>query len=300
MERLPDGSIIVLTEGRRLKLSNWDKVLYPETGFTKGDLIAYYARIAPAVLTHLRDRPLTLKRYPNGVEEQFFYEKNSPSHRPDWVQTARMGDIDYTLAQDRPTLVWLANLADIELHTSLALAPAPERPTMMVFDLDPGAPAGLLECAEVALVLRGLFEQLGLQSAAKTSGSKGLQVYVPLNTAVTYEQTKTFARRIAELLEQRMPELVVSRMTKRLRAGKVLVDWSQNDAHKTTVTVYSARARERPTVSTPVGWEEVERCRGAGDPLLLTFDTDAVLARAAEQGDLFAAVLSAKQALPRL
>ena len=300
VERLPDGSMIVLTEGRRLKLSNWDKVLYPEAGFTKGDLIAYYARIAPAVLPHLRDRPLTLKRYPNGVEAQFFYEKNSPSHRPDWVQTARMGDIDYTLAQDRPTLIWLANLADIELHTSLALAAAPERPTMMVFDLDPGAPAGLLECGEVALVLRGLFEQLRLQSAAKTSGSKGLQVYVPLNTPVTYEQTKTLARRIAELLEQRMPELVVSRMTKRLRAGKVLVDWSQNDAHKTTVTVYSARAREQPTVSTPVAWEEVERCRGAGDPLLLTFDTEAVLARAADQGDLFAPALSAKQALPRL
>jgi len=300
VERLPDGSIIVLTEGRRLRLSNWDKVLYPETGFTKGDLIAYYARVAPLVLPHLRDRPLTLKRYPNGVEAQFFYEKNSPSHRPDWVQTARMGDIDYTLAQDRPTLIWLANLADIELHTSLALAPAPERPTMMVFDLDPGAPAGLRECGEVALVLRGLFEQLRLHSAAKTSGSKGLQVYVPLNTPVTYDQTKTFARRIAELLEQRMPELVVSRMTKRLRAGKVLVDWSQNDAHKTTVTVYSARARERPTVSTPVAWDEIERCRGAGDPTLLRFDTEAVLGRAAEQGDLFAAVLSAKQALPQL
>jgi bifunctional non-homologous end joining protein LigD len=300
VERLPDGSMIVLTEGRRLKLSNWDKVLYPATGFTKGDLIAYYARVAPAVLPHLRDRPLTLKRYPNGVEAQFFYEKNSPSHRPDWVQTARMGDIDYTLAQDRSTLIWLANLADIELHTSLALAPAPERPTMMVFDLDPGAPAGLLECGEVALVLRGLFEQLRLQSAAKTSGSKGLQVYVPLNTPVTYEQTKTFARRIAELLEQRMPELVVSRMTKRLRSGKMLVDWSQNDAHKTTVTVYSVRARERPTVSTPVAWDEVERARSAGDPTLLTFDTESVLDRAAEHGDLFAAVLSAKQALPRL
>ncbi len=300
VERLPDASMIVLTEGRRLKLSNWDKVLYPATGFTKGDLIAYYARVAPAVLPHLRDRPLTLKRYPNGIEEQFFYEKNSPSHRPDWVQTARMGEIDYTLAQDRPTLIWLANLADIELHTSLALAPAPERPTMMVFDLDPGAPAGLLECGEVALVLRGLFEQLRLQSVAKTSGSKGLQVYVPLNPPVTYEQTKTFARRIAELLEQRLPELVVSRMTKRLRAGKVLVDWSQNDAHKTTVTVYSARAREWPTVSTPVAWDEVEHCRSAGDPMLLTFDTEAVLARAAEQGDLFAAVLSARQALPPL
>src|SRR5205807_2139030 len=200
--------------------------------------------------------------------------------------------------QDRPTLVWLANLADIELHTSLSLADAPERPTMMVFDLDPGAPAALLECCEVALVLRGLFEQLGLESVVKTSGSKGLQVYVPLNTPVTYEQTKPFARRVAELLEQRMPELVVSRMTKRLRKGKVLVDWSQNDAHKTTVTVYSVRARERPTVSTPVTWDEVERARRDGDAEPLSFEVREVLARVAEQGDLFAPVLSLRQRLP--
>ena len=232
-------------------------------GFTKGDLIAYYARVAPAVLPHLRDRALTLKRYPSGVDAPYFYEKQSP------VPSPRLGrrphawaTSNYTLAQDRPTLVWLANLADVELHTSLSLARRAQRPTMMVFDLDPGAPAGLLECAEVALVLRGLFEQLGLDCAVKTSGSKGMQVYVPLNSEVTYAQTKPFARRVAELLEQRLPELVVSRMTKRLRAGKVLVDWSQNDAHKTTVTVYSVRARERPTVSTPLRWDEVQRCRG--------------------------------------
>jgi bifunctional non-homologous end joining protein LigD len=300
VQRLPDGALSVLTEGRRLKISNWDKVLYPQAGFTKGDLIAYYARVADAVLPHLRDRPLTLKRYPNGVGAQYFYEKNSPAHRPDWVQTARVGGIDYTLAQDRPTLIWLANLADVELHTSLSLGTAPERPTMLVFDLDPGAPAGIVECAEVALVLRGLFEQLGLTSVVKTSGSKGMQVYVPLGGRTRYEDTKPFARRIAELLEQRMPELVVSRMTKRLRAGKVLVDWSQNDAHKTTVTVYSARARERPTVSTPVSWEEVERSRAEADPGLLSFGTGEVLARVAEQGDLFAELLSAKQSLPRL
>jgi bifunctional non-homologous end joining protein LigD len=300
VERLPDGSLSVLTEGRRLKISNWDKVLYPKAGFTKGDLIAYYARVADAVLPHLRDRPLTLKRYPNGVEAQYFYEKNSPAHRPDWVRTARVGGIDYTLAQDRPTLIWLANLADIELHTSLSVAMAPERPTMLVFDLDPGAPAGIVDCAEVALVLRGLFEQLGLTSVVKTSGSKGMQMYVPLGGPTTYEETKPFARRIAELLEQRMPELVVSRMTKRLRAGKVLVDWSQNDAHKTTVTVYSARARERPTVSTPVAWDEVERCRAEADPGPLSFETGEVLARVAEQGDVFAELFSAKQSLPRL
>ncbi len=300
VERLPDGALAILTDGRRLKLTNWDKVLFPKTGFTKGDLIAYYARIASAVVPHLRDRPLTLKRYPNGVESNYFYEKQSPSHRPDWVQTVRIGDVEYTLAQDRPTLIWLANLADIELHTSLSLAPEPERPTMLVFDLDPGEPADIVQCCEVGLVLHGLFEQLRLDSFAKTSGSKGLQVYVPLNTPIRYEQTKPFARRVAELLEQRMPELVVSRMTKRLRPGKVLVDWSQNDMHKTTVNVYSVRARERPTVSTPVSWEEVSGCRDSGDPELLTFDTAQVLERVRDQGDLFAPVLSTVQQLPAL
>jgi bifunctional non-homologous end joining protein LigD len=300
VERLPDGGLSVLCEGRRLKISNWDKVLFPASGFTKGDLIAYYARIAPAVLPHLHDRALTLKRYPGGVDAQHFYEKNSPSHRPDFVQTERVGDIDYTLAQGLPTLVWLGNLADIELHTSLSLAHAPERPTMLVFDLDPGPPAGILECCEVALVLRGLFNQLGLETVVKTSGSKGLQVYVPLGTPVTYEVTKPFARRIAEALEQRLPDLVVARMTKRLRDGKVLVDWSQNDEHKTTVTVYSVRARERPTVSTPLQWDEVERCRNAGDPALLSFETDQVLARVEQFGDLFAPVLETVQHLPAL
>jgi bifunctional non-homologous end joining protein LigD len=298
VRRLPDGALEVVVDGRRLKLSNWDKVLFPQTGFTKGDLIAYYARIAPAVLPHLRDRPLTLKRYPNGVDSEYFYEKQSPSHRPDWVQTARIGQVDYTLAQDRPTLVWLANLADIELHTSLALAQPPDRPTMMVFDLDPGEGAGLIECCEVALVLHRLFEQLGLTTVVKTSGSKGMQVYVPLAAGATYEQTKPFARRIAELLEQRLPELVVSRMTRRLRAGKVLVDWSQNDAHKTTVTVYSVRARDRPTVSTPVSWDEVERCRESSDPGLLSVDTEEVLARVGDRGDLFGPALVGGQELP--
>jgi bifunctional non-homologous end joining protein LigD len=300
VERLPDGGLAVVADGRRLKLSNWDKVLFPATGFTKGDLIAYYARVAPAVLPHLRDRPLTLKRYPNGVDAPYFYEKQSPSHRPEWVATARIGSVDYTLAQDRPTLIWLANLADVELHTSLAPAARPDVPTMLVFDLDPGPPAGIVECAEVALVLRGLFAALGLQSVVKTSGSKGMQLYVPLNRAVSYEQTKPFARRIAELLEARLPELVVSRMTKRLRSGKVLVDWSQNDDHKTTVTVYSVRARERPTVSAPVSWEEVQRCLDARDPSQLSFETDEVLTRVAGEGDAFAMLLSTTQDLPRV
>ncbi len=300
VKQLPDGGLAVLVDGRRLKLSNWDKILYPATGFTKGDLISYYARVAPAVLPHLRDRPLTLKRYPNGVQAPYFYEKQSPSHRPEWVETVKIGDVHYTLAQGRPTLVWLANLADIELHTSLSLASAPERPTMLVFDLDPGPPAGIVECCQVALVLHGLFGQLKLESFVKTSGSKGMQVYVPLNTPTGYEQIKPFARRIAELLEQRMPELVVSRMTKKLRPGKVLVDWSQNDFHKTTVNVYSVRARERPTVSTPVSWDEVRAAHDAGDPEQLTFDTDQVLARIESMGDLFAPLTSLKQALPQL
>jgi bifunctional non-homologous end joining protein LigD len=300
VERMSEGALLVRTEGRELKITNWDKVLYPQTGFTKGDLVAFYARVAPAVLPHLHDRPLTLKRYPNGVDQPYFYEKQSPSHRPEWVQTVRIGDVNYTLAQDRPTLIWLANLADVELHTSLSLAQRADRPTMMVFDLDPGAPAGIVECCEVGLVLHGLFEQLGLESLAKTSGSKGLQVYVPLNTPADYRATKPFAKRVAEVLEQRMVELVVSRMTKRLRPGRVLVDWSQNDQHKTTANVYSMRARERPTVSTPVTWEEVAACHEQRDQTLLTFEGDELLARVEDQGDLFAAVLSVKQQLPPL
>ena len=298
--RRPDGALAVTVDGRALKLTNWDKVLYPETGFTKGDLIAYYTRIAPAVVAHLKDRPLTLKRYPNGIDSPYFYEKQSPSHRPEWVETVKVQDVEYTLAQDRATLVWLANLADIELHTSLSLRADPLRPTTLVFDLDPGAPAGLVECSEVALVLRGLFEALGLESVVKTSGSKGMQVYVPLNSETTYEQTKPFAKTVAELLEQRLPELVVSRMTKRLRPGRVLVDWSQNDRHKTTVNVYSMRARPTPSVSTPVGWDEVRRCRDAGDAELLNFGPDEVLGRVAADGDLFAPLLSAVQELPRV
>ncbi|MHB1837107.1 MAG: non-homologous end-joining DNA ligase, partial [Solirubrobacteraceae bacterium] len=301
VRRLPDGALSVVADGRALKISNWDKVLFGQTGFTKGDLIAYYASVAPALLPHLHDRPLTLKRYPNGVDEPYFYEKQSPAHRPDWVKTARIGPITYTLAQDRPTLIWLANLADIELHTSLSLAAHPERPTMAVFDLDPGEGAGLVQCAEVALVLRGLFDGIGLQSLAKTSGSKGIQVYVPLNRPdVGYEQTKSFARAVAQLLEARMPELVVARMTKSLRAGRVLVDYSQNDAHKTTVNVYSVRARERPTVSTPVTWDEVRACLDAGDPDALRFETGEVLARIAGEGDRFADLLHVAQSLPPL
>ena len=293
-------------EGREVRLANPRKVLYPKTGFTKRDLVEYYAGIAQVLLPHLRDRPLTLKRYPDGVDGQFFYEKQSPSHRPAWVQTAALWSrhnertIEYTLAQDLPTLVWLANLADLELHTSLSLAADVERPTMMVFDLDPGEPAAILECAQVALWVRDVFGALGLEAFVKTSGSKGLQAYVPLNTDVTYANTKPFAQAVAQLLEKQHPELVVSTMAKERRKGKVLVDWSQNDEHKTTVNVYSLRARERPTVSTPVEWDEVESAVDAGDPGRLVFTSDDVLDRVQRLGDLFGPLLELVQELPSL
>ena len=289
---------------RRLSLSNLTKVLYPEAGFTKGQVIDYYTRIAPAVLPHLRDRPLTLKRYPNGVDQQYFYEKQSPSHRPDWVQTAAVYSrhnartIDFTLCNDLPTLVWLANLADLELHTSLALHHDVKAPTLIAFDLDPGPPATIVECAEVALRLHEAFQHLGLEAFPKTSGSKGMQVYVPLNTPATYGETKGFARGIAQVLERRHPELVLSDMNKTRRRGKVFVDWSQNDEHKTTVNVYSLRARERPTVSTPLAWEEVEGVLGSRDPEQLSFTSAEVLLRVAERGDLFAPVAELEQELP--
>jgi bifunctional non-homologous end joining protein LigD len=306
VSELPRGGREVVVDGRTLKLTNYDKVLFPQTGFTKGDLIEFYGRMAPVVLPHLADRPLTLKRYPNGVEGAFFYEKQCPQHRPDWIETAEVwsrhnkANINFCIVRDRATLVWLGNLADIELHTSLARATDVEQPTMLVFDLDPGAPADIVSCCEVGLVLRGLFDGIGLKSFAKTSGSKGLQVYVPLNSTTSYAQTKPFAKAIAELLEGQMPKLVVSRMAKNLRKGRVLVDWSQNDEHKTTVSVYSVRARERPTVSTPVAWEEVEAAHDAGDASLLVFDTEAVLERVARDGDLFAPVETLKQELPSL
>ena len=273
-------------------------------GFTKGEVIDYYARIAPAILPHLRDRPLTLKRYPNGVEESFFYEKRCPSHRPPWVETAPVwsgrneGEIDYCLCNDRATLIWLAQLASIELHPSLSLAEPIERPTVLAFDLDPGAPADIIDCCRVGLRLRQLFEGLGLECFPKTSGSKGLQVYVPLNTDVTYDDTKPFAQAVAQAMERSDPELVVSRMAKQLRKGKVFVDWSQNDQHKTTIAVYSLRARERPTVSTPLEWDEVERAAEEDDTDVLRFESHEVVERVQERGDLFAPVLELRQELP--
>ena len=244
---------IVDVEGRKLKLTNLEKVLYPATGFTKGQVVDYCVRIAPALVPHLVGRPLTMKRYPEGVDHEYFFEKNAPMHKPDWVKTAPVWSesnhrtIHFILANDLPTVVWIANLASIELHPSLSLAANIETPTMIVFDLDPGPPADIIQCAQVGLWVRGIFEHFGLQSFPKTSGSKGMQIYVPLNTKTSYDETKSFANAVARLLEHDHPELVVSDMKKAVRTNKVFVDWSQNDQHKTTISVYSLRARERPT-----------------------------------------------------
>ena len=294
---MPPG-VEVEVEGRRLRLSNLDKVLYPEVGFTKGQVIDYYTRAAPWLLGHLRGRALTLKRYPNGVESGHFYEKQKPSHAPEWVRSeaiqAGEKTIDFVVCDDLPTLVWLANLADLELHPSLALARDPDAPTVLAFDLDPGPPAGIAECCEVAGLLREVLSQLGLECFVKTSGSKGMQLYAPLNTEVTYDDTKPFAHGVARLLESRHKDLIVSVMKKSLRPGKVFIDWSQNDRHKTTVGPYSLRARETPTVSTPLAWDEL------ADPEALSFDSAEVLERLDEHGDLFAGVLEIEQELPTL
>lgn len=295
---------VVEIEGRRLKLSNLQKVLYPEAGFTKAQVIDYYVRIAPVLLPHLKGRPLTMKRYPEGVSRGFFYEKNCPQHRPDWVQTAEIWSagnnrwMKYCMVQDLATLVWAANLADIELHTSLSMASEMLRPTMIVFDLDPGAPADIVQCCQVGLWVRGIFEHFGLKAFPKTSGSKGLQVYVPLNTPVTYDDTKSFAHELARMLERAHPDLVVSDMKKALRVGKIFVDWSQNDDYKTTICVYSLRAKDRPTASTPVTWKEVENCFQKQDASLLVFESNQTLDRVATMGDLYEPVLTLQQKLP--
>src|SRR6266700_3491395 len=270
--------------GKRVAVSNLDKVFYPETGFTKGNVIDYYVRISSWLLPHLKDRPITLKRYPDGVKGFFFYEKQCPSHRPRWVKTTDVPrsdgtQIHYCMMNGLPALVWAANIADLELHTFLHRAPAINRPTALAFDLDPGPPADIVLCCQVGLWLKAMFDGLGLKCFAKTSGSKGLQVYVPLNTPVTYPKTKAVAHRIAELLEKQSPNVVVSKMQKNLRKGKVFVDWSQNDDHKTTVSVYSLRAKDRPTVSTPVSWEEVKTALRKKDPKLLAFEAGEVVKR---------------------
>ena len=303
---MPAKPQIVEIGGKHLSLTNLDKVLYPAAGFTKGQVVDYYARIAPVLVPHLAGRPLTLKRYPEGVDKEFFFEKNATKHRPEWIKTAPIWSegnqrtVNYLLADDLPTIVWIANLAGLELHPSLSLAKKIECPTMMVFDLDPGPPANIVQCCRVGLWLREIFEHFRLQSFPKTSGSKGMQIYVPLNTPTTYDETKPFAHALARLLENEHRDLILSDMKKQLRVGKVFVDWSQNDQHKTTIGVYSLRARERPTVSTPVKWEEVEAALKKKDAGLLVFEAVDVLKRVEKMGDLFAPVLSLKQKLPKL
>ncbi len=296
----------VAVDGRQLTLSNLDKVLYPQAGFTKAEVIDYYSRMAPVLLPHLKGRPLTLKRYPNGVDAPFFFEKQAPSHRPSWIKTTPIysdsngRDIDYVVIDSLAALVWVANLADLELHTTMALAKTPQKPTMVVFDLDPGAPADLHECCVVALRLKELFDRNRLAAYPKVSGSKGLQVYVPLNQAsMSYDVTTPFAKDVAVRLEKEDPGLVVSKQKKELRVGKVLVDWSQNVDSKTTVCVYSLRAKAQPTVSMPVTWDEVAHVAETGDKASITFPAAEALERVAEVGDLFAPVLTEKQKLPR-
>ncbi|MGH3437242.1 MAG: non-homologous end-joining DNA ligase [Sciscionella sp.] len=287
------AKVAVEVAGRTLTLSNLSKVLYPAAGFTKGEMIAYYLRIAPVLLPHIAGRPVTFKRYPDGVDGKFFYAKHAPAHRPDWVPTAPVASeeggepVRYVVADDLPTLIWAANLAGLEIHTPMWRLPDIGRPDLLVFDLDPGPPANIVDCARVALLLRPLLAELDLRALPKTSGSKGLQVYAEV-ADMTSEQTRGIAHAVAQRLERDRPELVVSRMTKRLRADKVLIDWSQNNTAKTTVAPYSLRAMARPTVSTPLTWQEVEACRRPKD---LAFTAVDVLTRVDEFGDLFAPLL---------
>lgn len=291
--------------GRRtVKVSNLDKVLYPAAGFTKGDVVDYYRNVAETLIPHLKDRPLTLKRYPDGVEAGFFYEKRCPPHRPSWIKTTpilRKRDekqIDFCVVNDEASLVWVVNLASLELHVSLARGRAIEKPTALVFDLDPDPDLGLLGAARVALWVRKELDALDLEAFPKTSGSKGLQLYVPLNTAVTYAATGAAALALARRIEEKHPDDVVTKQAKDLRKGRVLIDWSQNNDHKTTVSVYSLRARPTPTVSTPITWRELQTAVRTDDPDKLTFTASAVLDRIARRGDLFEPVLKLRQKLP--
>ncbi len=301
---MPDKSQLQI-DGTTVEVSNLNKVFYPKTGFTKGQIIDYYVKVSPVLLPHLKDRPITLKRYPDGVGGFFFYEKQCPPHRPKWIETTKVprtegGNINYCVISNLSALVWAANLADLELHVFLHRGPKIGQPNSLVFDLDPGAPADILDCCKVALQMKKLFEKLKIKCFPKTSGSKGIQVYIPLNSLITYEKTKPFAHEVAIQLEKAFPDLVVSNMQKALRKGKVLVDWSQNDSHKTTICVYSLRAKDHPTVSTPVTWEEVETALKKKNAKKLTFESDEVLKRIEKYGDLFAPILKLKQKLPSL
>ncbi len=284
-------------------------MLYPEAGFTKGEMIEYYAKVGPTIVPHLAGRAVTLRRFPEGVDDldAAFFEKRCPKHRPEWVRTTRVlagphaGQIDFCVCDGLPTLVWMAQLAAIELHPALSLGEEHSQPTVVAFDLDPGPPADVLDCARVALRLREVLTQLGLESLVKTSGSKGMQLYVPLNTPISYEQTRPFAQALARLIAKQTPDEVLAKMGKKVdRSGKVLIDWYQNNERKTTIAVYSLRARERPTASTPISWDEVEAALTADDPGALVFESADVLERIERHGDLFAPVLELRQELPEL
>ena len=299
----------VEVEGKELKLSNLDKVLYPKTGFTKGEMVDYYAKVAPALVPHLSGRAVTLRRFPEGVEDldAAFYEKRCPKHRPKWVKTAkvqagpRAGVIEFCVCDSLPTLIWMAQLAALELHPSLSKSRAPKRPTSLVFDLDPGPPADVVDCSRVALHLRDVLGRLNLECFAKTSGSKGMQLYVPLNGKTSYEETRPFGQALAQIVADQDPENILAKMGKKTdRSGKVFIDWYQNNERKTTISVYSLRARERPTCSTPITWEEVEQAADSGKGDHLVFETGDVLARIEKHGDLFAPVLELEQELPTL
>ncbi len=283
--------------GRQLTLTNLDKVLYPDPGFTKAAVIDYYARIAPVMLGHLAGRAVTMVRFPNGVDGDSFFEKRCPSHAPDWVRRAPADSLVACVVDDAPTLVWMANLAALELHTLQARVDDADHPTSMVFDLDPGAPADVIACCQVALDLRASLDNLGLTSVVKTSGSKGLHLAVPVRGA-TADDTKTFARGLGQLLAEQAPDRVTVVMNKNARANRVFVDWSQNDRHKTTVCAYSLRAERRPAVSTPVTWDEVSDALDARAPQSLTFEAPTVLQRVEDFGDAFAANLTVDQKLP--
>lgn len=302
----PESTKTLRIGKRTFTVSNLEKVFYPKTGFTKGEVIDYYIRVAPWMLPHLKDRPLTLKRYPDGVDGMSFYEKHCPTHRPDWVKIAAVWsegnneNINFCLGNDLPTLVWAANIAVLEFHTFLAKSRNVMHPTMIAFDLDPGPPADIVDCCQIAIWVRDLLAKVGLQSFPKTSGSKGLQVYVPLNSAgVTFDDTKPFANAVAKRLEREHPDRTLSNMRKDLRVGKVFIDWSQNDNHKTTVCVYSMRAKEEPQVSTPAMWEEVETALKRREASLLKFAPADVLQRTEKFGDLFEPVLKLKQKMPK-
>ncbi|MGH7847189.1 MAG: non-homologous end-joining DNA ligase [Candidatus Binatia bacterium] len=297
---------IVKIAGREVELSNLEKLMYPDAGFTKANVIDYYRKVSRYILPHLKNRPITMKRFPNGVKGEFFYEKNAPSFTPSWIRTFRVphsggeSAIRYILINDLPTLVWSANMANLEIHPFLAKAPHINVPTMVVFDLDPGEGADIVKSCEAALLVKDLLDRLNLESFVKVSGSKGIHLHVPLNTRVTYEMTQGFAHSIAQLLETERPDLIVSKMSKVKRKGKVFVDWSQNSEHKSTVAVYSLRAKkERPHVAMPVRWDELKKAAQKGDASLLFFEPEAALKRVKKMGDLFAPLLKLKQSLPK-